>query len=75
MAEQSTEMNDYKSKINNQLIDLFSTVKFIDKIELELDIYLQIVHFKEINKNEKKFYLSTLCNNKYKYNVFLLLQK
>ena len=75
MAEQSTEMNDYKSKINNQLIDLFSTVKFSDKIELELDIFLQIVHFKEINKNEKKFYLSTLCDNKHKYNGFLLLPK
>ena len=73
MVEKTAE--NIKSKINNQLIELLSRIKYNEKTEIELNIHLQIEHLKEIPKDQKKFYLSTLCDDKYKYNGFLILPK
>ena len=57
-------------KLKDQIKKLLYQVKDSEQNEIDVDIYLQIFSFKETERNKKKVYLMTLCDNEYKYNSF-----
>ena len=59
-------------KIKDQLKTLLSLVKNTTKENLEVDIYLQIYSFKETERDSKKVYMMSLCDQEYKFNSFFL---
>ena len=59
-------------KLKDQIKKLLYQVKDSEKNEIDVDIYLQIFSFKETERDTKKVYLMTLCDNQYKYNSFFL---
>lgn len=59
-------------KIKDQLKTLLSLVKNTTKENLEVDIYLQIYSFKETERDSKKVYMMSLCDQESKFNSFFL---
>ena len=59
-------------KIKDQLKTLLSLVKSTTKENLEVDIYLQIYSFKETERDSKKVYMMSLCDQESKFNSFFL---
>jgi replication factor A1 len=59
-------------KIKDQLKTLLSLVKNTTKDNLEVDIYLQIYSFKETERDSKKVYMMSLCDQESKFNSFFL---
>ena len=59
-------------KIKDQLKTLLSLVKDTTKENLEVDIYLQIYSFKETERDSKKVYMMSLCDQESKFNSFFL---
>ena len=64
-------MEDF-AKIKDQLKSLLSQVKDIENTDIETDIYLQIFSFKETERDSKKVYMMSLCDQDYKFNSFFL---
>ena len=62
-------MEDF-AKIKDQLKSLLSQVKDIENTDIETDIYLQIFSFKETERDSKKVYMMSLCDQDYKFNSF-----
>ena len=58
--------------LNGQLKKLLSQVKDTEQSEIEVDIKLQIFSFKETERESKKVYIMTLCDNEFKYSSFFL---
>ena len=63
------------NKSNYELKKLLRLVKNSDKNDMEVDIHLQIYSFKETEREEKKVYIMTLCDDQYKYSSFFLAAK
>ena len=59
-------------KIKDQLKTLLSLVKNTTKENLDVDIYLQIYSFKETERDSKKVYMMSLCDQESKFNSFFL---
>ena len=59
-------------KIKDKLKTLLSLVKNTTKENLEVDIYLQIYSFKETERDSKKVYMMSLCDQESKFNSFFL---
>ena len=64
-------MEDF-AKIKDQLKSLLSQVKDIENTDIETDIYLQIFSFKETERDSKKVYMMSLCDQDFKFNSFFL---
>ena len=58
--------------LKDQLKKLLYQVKDLDQNEIEVNINLQIFSFKETERENKKVYIMTLCDNEYKYGSFFL---
>ena len=58
--------------LKDQIKRLLYQVKDIGQNEIEVNIYLQIFSFKETERENKKVYIMTLCDNEYKYSSFFL---
>ena len=58
--------------LNGQLKKLLLKVKDTEQNEIEVDIKLQIFSFKETERDSKKVYIMTLCDNEFKYSSFFL---
>jgi hypothetical protein len=69
------EENLSLKKSKNELKKLLKQAKDSDKNDMEVDIYLQIYSFKETEREEKKVYIMTLCDDQYKYSSFFLAAK
>ena len=64
-------MEDF-DKIKDQMKPLLSLVKDTENTDIEVDIYLQIFSFKETERDSKKVYMMSLCDQDYKFNSFFL---
>ena len=64
-------MEDF-AKTKGQLKSLLSLVKYSENKDMEVDIFLQIFSFKETERENKKVYMLSLCDQDYKYNSFFL---
>ena len=60
------------SQLDDQLKKLLSQLKDTEQNEIAIDIKLQIHSFKETERDSKKVYVMTLCDNKYKFGSFFL---
>ena len=69
--EESTSLN----KFDYQIKKLLKQVKDLEQNEIDVDATLQIYSFKETEREDKKVYIMTLCDNKYKYGAFFLAGK
>ena len=69
------EENHCLKKSKNELKKLLRQAKDSDKNDMEVDIYLQIYSFKETEREKKKVYIMTLCDDQYKYSSFFLAAK
>ena len=58
--------------LEDQIKRLLYQVKDIEQNEIEVNIYLQIFACKETERENKKVYIMTLCDNEYKYSSFFL---
>ena len=66
------EVDKNSNLLNDQLKKLIYQVKDLDQNEIEVNINLQILSFKETERDNKKVYIMTLCDNEYKYCSFFL---
>ena len=64
-------MEDF-AKTKDQLKNLLSLVKDAENKDMEVDIYLQIFSSKETERDSKKVYMLSLCDQDYKFNSFFL---
>ena len=64
-------MEDF-AKTKDQLKNLLSLVKDVENKDMEVDIYLQIFSSKETERDSKKVYMLSLCDQDYKFNSFFL---
>ena len=64
-------MEDF-AKTKDQLKHLLSLVKDSENKDMEVDIYLQIFSSKETERDSKKVYMLSLCDQDYKFNSFFL---
>ena len=64
-------MEDF-AKTKDQLKNLLSLVKDAENKDMEVDIYLQIFSSKETERDSKKVYMLSLCDQDYKLNSFFL---
>ena len=60
------EVDKNSNLLNDQLKKLIYQVKDLDQNEIEVNINLQILSFKETERDNKKVYIMTLCDNEYK---------
>ena len=60
------------SQTKDQMKLLLSLVKNKENINIETDIYLQIYSIKETERDSKKVYMMSLCDQEYKLNSFFL---
>ena len=60
------------AQLEDQLKTLLLEIKDIEQNEVEVDIKLHIYSIKETERESKKVYVLSLCDNKYKYNSFFL---
>ena len=60
------------ANLKDQLKKLLFQVKDIEQNEVEVDIYLQIYYVNETERDNKKLYFMTLCDNEYKYSSFYI---
>ena len=66
------EESKNSSQLDDQLKKLLSQLKDTEQNEIAIDIKLQIYSFKETERDSKKVYVMTLCDNKYKFGSFFL---
>ena len=66
------EDSGYSGPLKDQLKKLIYQVKDSEQNEIEVDIKLQIYSFKETERETKKVYIMSLCDNEYKFNSFFL---
>ena len=66
------EVTKNSNLLKDQLKKLLYQVKDLDQNEIEVNINLQIFSFKETERDNKKVYIMTLCDNEYKYSSFFL---
>ena len=59
-------------KFKDQIKKLLYQAKDSEQNEIDVDINLQIYSYKETERDKKKVYLMTLCDNEYKYSSFFL---
>ena len=64
-------MEDF-AKTKDQLKNLLSLVKDAENKDMEVDIYLQIFSSKETERDSKKVYMLSLCDQDFKFNSFFL---
>ena len=60
------------SQTKDQMKLLLSLVKNKENINIETDIFLQIYSIKETERDSKKVYMMSLCDQEYKLNSFFL---
>ena len=60
------EVTKNSNLLKDQLKKLKYQVKDLDQNEIEVNINLQIFSFKETERENKKVYIMTLCDNEYK---------
>ena len=60
------------SQTKDQMKALLTLVENKDNLNIETDIYLQIYSIKETERDSKKVYMMSLCDQDYKFNSFFL---
>ena len=60
------------TKIKGKMKSILSLVKDANNKDMEVDIILQIFSFKETERDNKKVYMMSLCDQVYKFNSFFL---
>ena len=63
---------DDLSQTKDQLKSLLTLTKNKENINIETDIFLQIFSVKETERDSKKVYILSLCDQEYKLNSFFL---
>ena len=58
------------SQTKDQMKSLLTLTKNKENINIETDIYLQIFSVKETERDSKKVYMLSLCDQDYKLNSF-----